>query len=153
MILVTSGCLEKTSAVVPNVIGLSLEEAKKKISDDKDAQIGLDIREQYNNTAAKGVVIFQNPIPGASVPFRSNISLVISRGRPVVPNLVGKNKEQAKQLVEEVQLIFSSCEEYNDNVPKGKIISQKSSPNDAVPVGSVVEVLISKGPEPTFFGG
>ncbi|MDR0331588.1 MAG: PASTA domain-containing protein, partial [Chitinispirillales bacterium] len=74
--LIISRGPKPTHAVMPNVIGESLSEAKKKIVD-ASLKVGA-VTYQNNSTLVPGTVMSQSASPGANVPLESSIDLVIS---------------------------------------------------------------------------
>ena len=68
-----------------------------------------------------------------------------------LPNVVGLNKEKAKEVIRDAGLKFKiSGEEYNTDVEKDSVIYQNPTyleKYDNVKKGSTVEVVISKGAE------
>lgn len=64
-----------------------------------------------------------------------------------VPNIVGKSISEATALLDNYGLKLNVSEEnYSDEVDSGLIISQSSEKNE-VPVGSTIEVVLSRGKE------
>lgn len=64
---------------VPNVIGVSLSEAKRMLSDN-NLKVG-DTKYEYNAVYKEGVVLSQSPTPGASnIQEGEKINLVVSKG-------------------------------------------------------------------------
>ena len=70
-----------------------------------------------------------------------------------LPNVVGKQKEEAQKMIEDAKLKYEvEREEYNKDVQEGFIISQDPAYFDkyhSVKEGSTVKVVISKGTEKT----
>ena len=65
-----------------------------------------------------------------------------------VPDIAGKEAEEASKLVEKSGLLYEvSKEEYSDEVPAACVISQKPKTGTIVDGGSVVKAVISKGVE------
>ena len=68
-----------------------------------------------------------------------------------LPNVVGKQKEEAQKIIEEAKLVYEvEREEYNKDVQEGYVISQDPTYSEkyhAVKQGSTVKVVISKGIE------
>ena len=65
-----------------------------------------------------------------------------------VPDIAGKEAEEASKLVEKSGLLYEvSKEEYSDEVPAACVISQKPKTGTMVDEGSVVKAVISKGVE------
>ncbi|MDR2592002.1 MAG: PASTA domain-containing protein [Chitinispirillales bacterium] len=74
--LVVSRGPKPTHAVMPNVIGDILSEAKKKVVD-AGLKVGA-VTYQNNATLLPGTVMSQSASPGANVPLESSVDLVIS---------------------------------------------------------------------------
>ncbi len=72
----------------------------------------------------------------------------------LLPNVVGKSKEEAQQQIEDKKLKFEiDKEEFSKDVPEGFIISQDpkylENYNKKVKEGSTIKVIVSKGQEKT----
>lgn len=67
-----------------------------------------------------------------------------------LPNLVNKTEEEAEQILKELKLkLIVKSEEYDENIEKGKIISQDPTyqENYTIKEHSEISVIISKGTE------
>ena len=63
-----------------------------------------------------------------------------------VPSLVNMDVDDAKELLEEKELILKVSEEtYHDEIPEGKIIMQDPEEGTIINLNSEVEVIVSKG--------
>ncbi len=74
-----------------------------------------------------------------------------------VPLLEGKSLTEAAEYLNKNKLLLSiQGKEYHNEIPEGRIISQKIKPGDKVKAGTHVEVIVSKGQEmysmPSFEG-
>lgn len=133
---------------IPNVVGLSEKEAKIKISKDKGAKFSINIQEKYDNNIPFDTVISQDPEGNTFALVGSKVNLVISKGRPVIPDVVGKSKEDAKSVIESDEnagFVFDSIEQYHNTISKGDVISQNPQAGTQVLIGSAVNVVSSKG--------
>jgi serine/threonine-protein kinase len=74
--LVISRGPKPTHAEMPNIIGESLSEARKKI-EDAGLKVGK-IDYQNNQTLVPGTVVSQSAPPGSKVPLESQVHIVIS---------------------------------------------------------------------------
>ena len=83
---------------LPNVVGLSKEEAQKDI---EDAKLKFEVeKEEYNKDVPEGFVISQNPIymeKYNKVKQNSTVKVVISKGqeKTKVPKVVGMKQDEA----------------------------------------------------------
>jgi RHS repeat-associated protein len=132
---------------VPNVAGMTQAEATSTITSAKLA-VGT-ITQANSATVPAGCVISQNPPAGNSVPEGSLVSLVISLG-PVmvtVPSVVGMTQDAAQSAIIEAQLTVGTItSEYHDTIPPGSVISQNPPGGSSAPLGSSVNLVVSRGP-------
>ncbi|WP_345238818.1 Stk1 family PASTA domain-containing Ser/Thr kinase [Pontibacillus salipaludis] len=68
-----------------------------------------------------------------------------------VPDLDGETVEQAKSILKENFSIGERSEEFSDSIPEGQIIDQEPQAGQELPVGSSINVVVSKGPKPPAF--
>ena len=67
-----------------------------------------------------------------------------------IPNVVGKTSEEATKAIANAKLEFKTVEAASKDVEIGKVISQEPSPTSGkVKKGTLVQLIISKGPETT----
>ena len=133
---------------MPNVVGLSKEEAQKEV---EAAKLEFEVeKEEYNKEVPEGYVISQNPTYMErfnKVKEGSNVSVVISKGqeKAIVPNVKGKEKEEAIKLIEEAKLKAEIIEETSKTVKEGYVISQEINPNTEAFAGDIIKIHVSKG--------
>lgn len=66
----------------------------------------------------------------------------------VVPNIMGKDIEIATQELKDAELLLKVVsEEYKEGVPEGQIILQAPARDELVPLGTEIEVIVSKAQE------
>ncbi len=147
----TLGVLKMTNPAeveMPNVVGLSKEEAQKEI---EEAKLVFEVeKEEYHKEVPEGFVISQNPNYMErfnKVKEGSVVSVVISKGqeKAIVPNVKGKEKEEATQLIEEAKLKVEIIEETSKTVKEGYVISQETDPNTEVLAGDTIKIHVSIG--------
>lgn len=138
---------ESEMITMPDVVGLSLEEARELLE-----ELGLDIhtRDEYDSSIVQGVVISQNIEDGVRVEPGTRIQLMISRGPEMVtvPSLVGLSLADARQSLEGMGLRIHTRDEYDTEIAEGVVISQDIEDGAKVEPGTRVELMISRGPEP-----
>ena len=67
----------------------------------------------------------------------------------VVPSLAGLTETGAETSLSSVGLLLGDVfEDYSDSVPVGRVISQDPAAGDSVDSGTLVDILISLGPDP-----
>ena len=135
---------------MPDLSNKSESDAKKELED-----LGFDINNvsveyTYDDEIKEGNVITQNgPKVGEETPSTTKIGLVVSLGKPIIPDIVGKTKAEAEELLAKYSLKLGKVTEKNDDkVEAGKIISINGySVNDSVNIGTAIDVVISIGAE------
>lgn len=133
---------------MPNVVGLSKEEAQKEI---EAAKLVFEVeKEEYDKDVPEGYVISQDPTYMErfnKVKEGSTVSVVISKGqeKATVPNVKGKEKEEAIKLIEEANLKAEIVEETSKTVKEGYVISQETDPDTEVYAGDTVIIHVSTG--------
>ena len=137
---------------MPDLSDKSEADAKKELED-----LGFDINNvsverAYDNEVEEGYVITQNgPKVGEETPSTAKIGLVVSLGKPIIPDIVGKTKSEAEELLDKYSLKLGKVtKKHDDKVEAGKIISINGySVNDSVNIGTAIDVVISLGVEQT----
>lgn len=132
--------------VVPNVVGVPEDEAETILDD-----AGLDskvIAREFHDSVPNGSVISQIPLDGEKADEGSTVDLVVSKGpeRIEVPDVVGKNQDEAKTLIEAAALKLGSVRsEVSKTVEPGIVISQNPAGGEDVERGSSVNLVVSSG--------
>ena len=134
---------------VPGVIGMDQAAATAALQ-----QVGLSLEvsgEEYSETVAKGLIISADPEPGASAANGSAVSVVLSLGpeRYAVPQLTGLTVEQATAALTDAKLTLGTqTEDFDPVVAIGKIIESTPPEGELLKPGTVVDIVVSKGPKP-----
>jgi serine/threonine-protein kinase len=134
---------------VPEVVGLQVRDAQARLT-----QAGLVVRigdGEYSTTAPEGEVLSMRPQAGATVDEGSRVALIPSLGPPPVkvPDLVDLTVPKARTALDHAGLALEVTEEvYDETLPAGHILAQSVEAKDQAPLGSTIEVTVSKGPEP-----
>ena len=133
---------------MPNVVGLSKEEAQKQI---EDAKLVFEVSsEEFNKDVEEGHVISQDPsyMEGYNnVKQGSTVSVVISKGqeKTTVPKVIGMEQEEAIKALEEANLKAEIIEETSKRVEEGIVISQETEANAEAFAGDTVKIHVSIG--------
>jgi serine/threonine-protein kinase len=134
---------------VPGVIGMDQTAATAALQ-----QVGLRLEvggEEYSETVAVGLVLSSDPEPGASTAADSVISVVLSKGpeRYAVPDVKGKPLAEAEAALVEAKLAVGVItEDWDPAVPDGSVASTDPPVGDELKPGSLVNLVVSKGPKP-----
>ena len=133
---------------LPNVVGLTKEEAQKQI---EDAKLKYEVdKEEYNKDVAEGLIISQDPAyfeKYHSVKQGSTVKVVISKGteKATVPKVVGMSQDDAIKALEDANLKAEVTEETSKKVQEGYVISQDVAENTEVSAGDSIKIHVSKG--------
>ena len=130
---------------VPNVIGMTEDEARDAIG---DAGLSVDAPDfKPDEEAANGEVIDQDPNRDQYVDPGASIHLTISSGLPQVdvPFIVGASQDEARNQLRTAKL-DPQFESVESDEPQGQVLSTDPQGGQPVDQGSVVTVTISKGP-------
>jgi serine/threonine-protein kinase len=148
-ILVSQG-IEKIEMV--SVLGKTLEEATK-ILTDAEFEVGT-VTEDYSNEYDSGLVMTQSVESGKKTGKGTKVNLVISKGCKdkvsTVPSLAGKTQNEAIRALESAGLKSGYISfEYSSSVMQGYVINQSASPGSEMEKYSMVDFVVSLGPEPS----
>lgn len=135
---------------MPNVVGLSKEEAQKEV---ENAKLKFEVeKEEYNKDVPEGFVISQDPTYMErfnKVKQGSTVKVVISKGqeKTTVPKVVGMEKDKAIKALEDAKLKVEVVEETSKKVQEGYVISQETDPETEAFAGDTVIIHVSTGVE------
>ena len=131
---------------VPRVIGKLLPEAEREI---EAARLGVGRVGREPSDANVDTVLDQRPAPESEVPAGSSVDLLVSEdpGLIEVPPLVGQPIRRASNWLNELGLVAGGEAGRFDERPEGTVIEQNPSPGTQVERGSVVILVLSRGPE------
>jgi beta-lactam-binding protein with PASTA domain len=131
---------------VPNVLDMTEADANAAIMAVDNLTVGT-VSYDYSDIIADGNVISQDPAAGTPVPIGSSVDLVVSLGRPQVPNVLDMTEADANAAVTAVDNLTVGVVtyEYNDVVTDGNVISQDPAAGTLVLIGSSVDLVVSSG--------
>lgn len=147
---ITSAILNMTSpkdVQIPNLVGLTEEEAKKELSKYKlkYEKIG----EEYSKDYEAGKIMEQKPgyAQDYKVKEKSTISVKVSKGTEevIVPKVVGMTYDEAVKELEKNKLVAEKIEETSKEVKEGIVISQETLKDTKVSAGDTVKIHVSIG--------
>lgn len=134
---------------VPGILNMDQAEATASLT-----AVGLRLEvggEEYSETVAAGLIISADPAPGASAAVDSAVTVVLSRGpeRYAVPDVRGQPLEAAKSAITGANLAVGIItEDWDAEVPVGSVVSADPPIGDELRPGSLVDIVVSKGPKP-----
>ncbi|GAA2328390.1 Stk1 family PASTA domain-containing Ser/Thr kinase [Dactylosporangium salmoneum] len=130
---------------VPDIAGKEWDLA---VQDLQAMKINANRAEKFDDAIPAGYVVETDPKIGTQVNPGQTITVYVSKGpNPVkVPQLVGRQLDQAKQDLNKVKIQLGKVEEVESDKPKGEVVSQSIGDGNSVADGMVMDLQISKGP-------
>lgn len=106
----------------------------------------------FSDEIEKDHVIVTEPKAHNMAPKGSDVIITISNGSEIkeinMPNLNGLTESQARNTLSQNKLEVGTVKrEYSDTVPKDQVMNQNPAVNTKVKEGTVVDFVISDGPE------
>ena len=145
--IAVSRLTEPKEVVLPNFVGVQIDEAKK-IAEEKKLNIEVS-SEEYNGQYQEGQIISQDPLysENYNIKMGTTIKVVVSKGieQAIVPKVVGMTEDEAIKALEEAKLKVQKVEEENKKIEAGYVISQETEPESKVLAGDTVVIHISTG--------
>ncbi|MEU8823780.1 Stk1 family PASTA domain-containing Ser/Thr kinase [Streptomyces sp. NPDC048636] len=132
-------------ATMPNVVGNSLSEAKKKIAD-QGLSVGR-ITRSFSEETPQNAVLSTSPREGAVRRPNTPVSIVVSKGPKIdIPDVIGDTVDDARsKLADEGFKVKIAKQRVFSDEDKGAVARQ--SPGDVGAKGDTVTLTLSKGQE------
>jgi beta-lactam-binding protein with PASTA domain len=134
---------------VPTVEGIDHVVAEQQL---RAAYLAPKITEELNNTVPAGAVIRTDPVQGQKVLRGSGITMVVSKGKPTVPNVAqGVAPSDAEKAIRDAGLVprtDDGANQFSDTVPKGTVLALNPGAGAQLDGGATVTIVLSKGPAP-----
>ncbi|MBR4766158.1 MAG: PASTA domain-containing protein, partial [Clostridia bacterium] len=137
---------------VPNVVGKNIEIARQMM---EGLEFKIEFVEQPDDIIAINHIVSQSVAEGTLHKREIPITLVVSTGKAgidktktvEIPDLVGKSYDEAKSILENLNLSVSMDYAYNAEIPVDQIVGQIPLGGEKGKQGDVVNLTINKGQE------
>ena len=133
----------------PAVVGVSRQSAETLV---RSAGLVPQFTSVPSNTVGQGTVARSVPGPGARVLRGSDVELVVSSGKPVVPAITpGTAAAAAFEAISAAHLTPTAdpaADQYDKSVSAGAVVTTRPAADTALPIAARVLVVRSKGPPP-----
>lgn len=144
--------LGQEMTTVPNLLNLSLLNAESALTRDK-LVLG-EHRTDYSDIYTEGMVMRQSPEYGQEVPVGTRVTITVSQGPRVenvlMPDLRTETQMEAIRTLQTLNLLVGDVTpEYSSDFSENTVIRQSIDPGTSVPAQTKVNLVISRGPEPT----
>jgi len=132
---------------VPNLIGKYKTDALNILKLKKLNPVIQGVK--YTDKFPKGIVMFQNPKPNATVKVNRRVYLLISGGEPKIkmPNLIGKTLRDARITLERLGLAIHKVKKIRSEFPRNIIVEQEFPVGTNLVKGDSINIGISIGPK------
>jgi eukaryotic-like serine/threonine-protein kinase len=150
---------------MPRLVGLEDTAAEQLLA---DADLVGRFTEAHHDDVGEGLISATDPAPDTSVVRGTEVTITVSAGRPMVPDIVpGMPVEAAEQAVRDAQLSpvrengnagddedsdsdddsrkKSRDDEGNAKAPAGTVLRAEPEPGTRLPIGGTVTLVISRG--------
>ena len=138
---------------VPNLLGLTQDEAQAQLdADGHGFQIG-NVSEQYSSSVEEGKIIEQTPGAGRTATEGSSIDIVVSKGEEpaasvTVPDLTNCTPSEAQDLLNKYGLKGQAGDSvYNADVEVGHVAEQEPAAGSSAKAGDTITYHLSQGAE------
>jgi hypothetical protein len=129
---------------VPNVTDEELRQAE---IDLENADLAVGHVSAIHFPLIEGVVLGQDPRPGASIETGGKVHLLVSAGRRLtkylVPDAVGLKSNDAVQLLSQLKLVTQEEFEVRPQAAPGIVLAQEPARNQVIDEGGVVRLVVS----------
>jgi serine/threonine-protein kinase len=135
---------------VPKLVGLNEAEAQQVL---RAAGLRAEVAaRQGSEEAPESEVLASDPPPNRMVKAGRLVRLTVSSGSrwSIVPDATDMSVDRARALLRQENLtIGKETARFHNKVPLGYVIAHAPMPDQRVPRGTAVDLIVSKGPAPT----
>lgn len=131
---------------IPNVLGMDRSAA---LSSVQSAGFTAVADSRYSDSQPRDSVMGTDPPFGQRAPRGSQVAVLVSLGKPVVPEpAAGQTLAQFEDILRSRTLVPVRAGEEYSSAPVGEIASVRPQPGTEVSPNSQVKITVSKGPKP-----
>ncbi|HEV2369889.1 MAG TPA: PASTA domain-containing protein, partial [Acidimicrobiales bacterium] len=129
---------------VPDLSGVSQATATQRL---QQAGFAANVQQQNSESVAAGQVISWTPL--GTQPKGTTVTVTVSAGPAprTIPQLSGQSYAQASAALQQLGLVASENDVYNNDFPSGQVVSTNPGAGGTAAKGSTVTVNVSKGPQ------
>jgi eukaryotic-like serine/threonine-protein kinase len=115
----------------------------------RNAGFEVTVRKAWDDSTPRDHVVSQNPDGGTKLQEGSAVTIIVSKGpQPVeIPNVTGQAAADAKQALKTAGFTVKTKEDFSNEVADGLVISTEPGAGTKQPKGSMVTMIVSKGPK------
>ena len=141
------GPVSSDTVLIPNVIGMTQQQAEETLA---NKNLEAEVTYRTSSDEQTGYVLDQTPAADQEVGSGRTIEIVVGSGAAplTMPNLIGATQRMAEFKLNDMGLNVRITEEYDPDKPKGEVIDQYPTANSDISPNTLVELVVSQGPEP-----
>ena len=133
-------------ATVPDLVGMTMEEAREKLSSQKLSlrQVGV----RLHDSLERGKIILQEPKSDTRVRYDEDVRVFLSAGKEkvAVPDMIGRSFQAITQELADCSLRKGKVSHvHTPKYAAGKIIAHNPLPEDEVGKDTQISMLVSQG--------
>ncbi len=130
---------------VPDVVGMEFDLAEADLANAQLEVVKGTAR--YDDGLPEGVVVATKPEAGKEVKPGDKVTVILSKGRaPItVPNLVGKNLNEARTQIAQLGLVLVEPTYKQSDKPRDEVLGQSPADGSGVEKGAQVRLEVSEG--------
>ncbi|MCP2256727.1 serine/threonine protein kinase [Streptoalloteichus tenebrarius] len=136
-------------ATVPKVANFERATAENVL---RNADLVPRFQEEHDDAVEQGKVVRTDPNTGVEVLRGTEVTVVVSKGRPKVPSVAaGTALQDAEAAIRDAKLTprtDKNRDEYHESVPEGRVVRLDPEAGTPAPVGTEVTIILSKGAKP-----
>ncbi|HLR45510.1 MAG TPA: PASTA domain-containing protein [Brevibacterium sp.] len=117
----------------------------------EDSGLRAETADGHSETIPEGRILGVEPGAGTELDQGSVVTVTVSQGEELftVPDVTGSAEADARTTLESAGMVLGKItREFSDDVPAGDIVRQGVAGDEAVPKGTPVDLVVSKGVEP-----
>ena len=143
-LIILTICKGAELKAVPDVTGMSLGKAEQTLAD-AGFKVGK-ITRRHEENGKNGAVLSQSPKGMDKAPKGTGIDLVVNEGDKDVPNIVGKNIDEAKGMLEQAGLKLGEIKKVNDaGAKKNVVLACNPGVGSKLNEGAAVSITVAAG--------
>ncbi|BAW05672.1 Stk1 family PASTA domain-containing Ser/Thr kinase [Nocardia seriolae] len=133
-------------SAVPSIAGMNTDKAVTAL---KDAGFRTETRDKASDTVPVGNVVGTDPPAGTRVTKGSLVAVLVSSGKPKVPNVqAGQDIQSVNKAIRDAGLTPVDAGEVGSTAAKGTLAKVDPAPGTVLPANAQVKVYRSKGSQP-----
>lgn len=136
-----------------DVTGMQYQQAQAQLENDG---LVVSLEFDYSDSVGSDKVISTSPKAGSQVAKGDTITITASKGKEtkttIVPNLLGKNIDDAIQMIKDAGLTYNGkSSDYSDSYSENQVMNQSISAGKTVDEGTTISLTVSLGSRVTSY--